>query len=56
MVRFLGLALAALVFVSAPAAAQKFRQGDASMIPKAERALQQIGVLQADFTFQNVAQ
>ena len=56
MVRFLGLVLAALITVTAPASAQKFRQGDASMLPKAEQALQQINVMQADFTFQNVAQ
>lgn len=54
--RFLGLALVALMVAAAPASAQKFRQGDASMIPKAERALQQITVMQADFTFQNIAQ
>lgn len=54
--RFLGLALVALMAAAAPASAQKFRQGDASMIPKAERALQQITVMQADFTFQNFAQ
>lgn len=56
MVRFLGLVLAALITVTAPASAQKFRQGDASMLPKAEQALQQINVMQADFTFQNLAQ
>jgi len=56
MVRFLGLALAALMMMTGPASAQKFRQGDASMLPKAEQALQQINVMQADFTFQNVAQ
>lgn len=56
MVRFLGLVLAALITVTAPASAQKFRQGDASMLPKVEQALQQINVMQADFTFQNVAQ
>lgn len=56
MVRFLGLALAALMMMTAPASAQKFHQGDASMIPKAEQALQQINVMQADFTFQNLAQ
>lgn len=56
MVRFLGLALAALMMMTAPAGAQKFRQGDATMLPKAEQALQQINVMQADFTFQNVAQ
>ena len=56
MVRFLGLALSALIMMTAPASAQKFRPCDASMIPRAERALQKINVMQADFTFQNVAQ
>jgi outer membrane lipoprotein-sorting protein len=56
MGRFLGLALAVLMAMAAPASAQKFRQGDASMIPKAEQALRQIGVMQADFTFQNIGQ
>lgn len=56
MFRIFGAALAAALMFVTPAHAQKFRQGDASMIPKAEQALQQIGVMQADFTFQNVSE
>lgn len=56
MFRIIGVALATALLFATPAQAQKFRQGDATMLPKAEQALQQIGVMQADFTFQNVSE
>lgn len=56
IVRLFALMLAGFMALSAPAVAQKFRQGDMSMIPKAEQALQRITTMTADFTFQNVSQ
>lgn len=56
MKRLFGLALTALALWSAPVGAQAFKPGDPTLIPQAEAALREIGIMTADFKFQNVAQ
>lgn len=51
--RTLALTLAVLAASAAPASAQQIKPADAALIPMAERVLKRIGVMTADFTFNN---